>query len=79
MVGHRALRRYLRGGSTTALRKWDRVKETTPSSPTARQAMAALVPVHHGEVLLEESLRPLEVSQSRLAAAIGVPPSGLAG
>jgi addiction module HigA family antidote len=31
-------------------------------------------PVHPGEVLLEEYLKPLEVSQYRLAKSISVPP-----
>jgi addiction module HigA family antidote len=30
--------------------------------------------VHPGEVLLEEFLKPLELSQNRLALSIGVPP-----
>jgi len=33
-----------------------------------------LKPVHPGEVLLEEFLRPMELSQNRLALAINVPP-----
>ena len=33
-----------------------------------------LAPVHPGEVLLEEFLTPLEISQYRLAKDIGVPP-----
>ncbi len=33
-----------------------------------------LSPVHPGEVLLEEFLRPLEISQYRLAKDISVPP-----
>jgi len=31
-------------------------------------------PIHPGEVLLEEFLAPLGISQYRLAKAIGVPP-----
>jgi len=31
-------------------------------------------PIHPGEILLEEFLGPLHISQSRLAQAIGVPP-----
>ena len=34
----------------------------------------ALNPVHPGEILLEEFLKPLRVSQYRLAKEIGVPP-----
>ncbi|MBN1310147.1 MAG: HigA family addiction module antidote protein [Anaerolineae bacterium] len=33
-----------------------------------------LLPIHPGEVLLEEFLKPLEMSQNRLAIDIGVPP-----
>jgi len=33
-----------------------------------------LDPVHPGEVLLEEFLRPMGLSQNRLALQIGVPP-----
>jgi len=33
-----------------------------------------LKPVHPGEVLLEEFLKPMDLSQNRLALAIGVPP-----
>ena len=37
--------------------------------------MAKKLPnVHPGEVLLEEFLEPLEISQNRLAREIGVPP-----
>ncbi len=36
--------------------------------------MRKLSPVHPGEVLLEEFLRPMELSQNRLALSIGVPP-----
>ena len=33
-----------------------------------------LAPVHPGEVLLEEFLKPMRLSQNRLALSIGVPP-----
>jgi addiction module HigA family antidote len=33
-----------------------------------------LAPVHPGEVLLEEFLKPMSLSQNRLAVSIGVPP-----
>ena len=36
--------------------------------------MAAIAPIHPGEILAEEFLAPLEISQNRLAVAIGVPP-----
>jgi addiction module HigA family antidote len=36
--------------------------------------MASIAPIHPGEVLLEEFLEPLGVTQHRLAVSIGVPP-----
>ena len=36
--------------------------------------MKRLPNVHPGEILLEEFLGPLEISQNRLARAMGVPP-----
>ncbi|MBZ0089855.1 MAG: HigA family addiction module antidote protein [Thermoanaerobaculia bacterium] len=33
-----------------------------------------IAPIHPGEILLEEFLKPLGVSQYRLAKSIGVPP-----
>ena len=33
-----------------------------------------IAPVHPGEILLEEFLRPMELSQYALAHATGVPP-----
>ena len=36
--------------------------------------MAVIAPIHPGEVLLEEFLEPLGVTQHRLAVSIGVPP-----
>lgn len=36
--------------------------------------MATIAPIHPGEVLLEDFLEPLEVTQHRLAVSIGVPP-----
>ena len=36
--------------------------------------MTTITPIHPGEVLMEEFLEPLRVSQNRLAVAIGVPP-----
>lgn len=37
-------------------------------------AKTAFEPVHPGEILLEEFLKPLGISQYRLAKGIGVPP-----
>jgi len=36
--------------------------------------MAILANIHPGEILLEEFLRPMNISQNRLAREIGVPP-----
>jgi addiction module HigA family antidote len=36
--------------------------------------MPRMKPLHPGEILLEEFLKPLELSQNRLARRIGVPP-----
>ena len=36
--------------------------------------MAKLKNIHAGEILLEEFLMPMEISQNRLARDIGVPP-----
>ena len=33
--------------------------------------------VHPGEIILEESPRPMQISQTRLANSIGVPPRGI--
>lgn len=35
---------------------------------------ATIQPIHPGEILMEEFLEPLGVTQHRLAVAIGVPP-----
>jgi addiction module HigA family antidote len=36
--------------------------------------MVALTPVHPGEVLMEEFIEPLGVTQHHVAVAVGVPP-----
>ncbi len=36
--------------------------------------MGALAPIHPGEVLMEDFIGPLGVTQHRVAVAIGVPP-----
>ena len=36
--------------------------------------MTTITPIHPGDILMEEFLEPLAVSQNRLAVAIGVPP-----
>ena len=39
--------------------------------------MGKLKNIHPGEILFEEFLRPMEISQTRLANSIGVPPRRL--
>lgn len=46
---------------------------------TERDASGLLELIHPGEVLLEEFLKPLGVSQNRLARDVGVPVSRVAG
>ena len=36
--------------------------------------MKKIAPIHPGEILMEEFLKPMELSQNRLANDIGVPP-----
>ncbi len=36
--------------------------------------MTTIVPIHPGEILLEEFLDPMGITQHRLAVSIGVPP-----
>ena len=57
-------------------RKWTTIEygdqeEMTMTSETAR-SFEKLPPIHPGEVLDEEFLRPMNVTQYRLAKAIGV-------
>jgi addiction module HigA family antidote len=56
-----------------ALRKL-RTMSNAHSDGRPRMTRRPLPPVHPGEVLLEEFLKPLELSQNRLAIRIGVPP-----
>ncbi len=52
-------------------------QETSKSSITTnseRCRMKRLPNIHPGEVLLEEFLKPLGISQNRLARVMGVPP-----
>lgn len=41
---------------------------------TARETEQKMAPIHPGEVLLEEFLKPMEISQYRLAKDINVDP-----
>ncbi|MCZ7578387.1 MAG: HigA family addiction module antitoxin [Dehalococcoidia bacterium] len=43
-------------------------------SNSATTTVDRLAPVHPGEILLEEFLKPIAMSQYRLARGIGVPP-----
>jgi addiction module HigA family antidote len=49
-------------------------KETSRESLTVNDSKKQLKPVHPGEVLLEEFLKPMRLRQNRLALDIGVPP-----
>jgi antitoxin HigA-1 len=42
-------------------------------SPTITNAMKTLPPVHPGEILLEDFMKPLGLSQYRVALDLGVP------
>jgi addiction module HigA family antidote len=46
----------------------------SPTTTRRRPAAPRLAPVHPGEILLEEFLKPLGLSQYRLAHDISVPP-----
>ena len=46
----------------------------TSKSPTITEETGLLSPVHPGEMLMEEFLKPLAISQYRLARDITVPP-----
>jgi antitoxin HigA-1 len=47
---------------------------TSRSSTITDGHARALAPVHPGEILLEDFLKPLGISRYRLAKALGVPP-----
>ncbi len=47
---------------------------TTKKVATRKSHPKLIPPIHPGEILLEEFLRPLEISQYRLALATRVPP-----
>lgn len=49
------------------------------SSTTIEDESGMLEPIHPGEILLEEFLKPLGISQNRLARDVGVPVSRVAG
>ena len=49
-------------------------RSPTTTRRTGRRSRKTLVPVPPGEVLLEEFLKPLRISQYRLAKDITVPP-----
>src|SRR4030067_76948 len=56
----------------TGMRSTSRSRTITEESVS--MAKSKLPPVHPGEVLLEEFLKPMNLSQNRLALDIGVPP-----
>ena len=47
-------------------------RRVAPLPPTHRRLPTDIPPVHPGEILLEEFLKPLEVSQSAFAIRLGV-------
>ena len=49
-------------------------KITTNGGSTMANEEMYLKPVHPGEILLEDFMKPLNLSQNRLAREIGVPP-----
>src|SRR5688572_30776394 len=64
---------------SAAERPWSRERSepsTSRSSTTTEEvpSMTNISPIHPGEVLMEEFLESLGVSQNGLAVAIGVPP-----
>jgi antitoxin HigA-1 len=49
-------------------------RSLTTTEPGAGAGTGRLAPVHPGEVLLQEFLRPLGLSQNRLSRSLAVPP-----
>ncbi len=47
---------------------------TSRSSTTTERRAPELPPVHPGEILIEDFLKPMGISRYRLAKALGVPP-----
>src|SRR5699024_12222003 len=45
-----------------------------PPFPTRRSSDLRIPPIHPGEVLMEDFINGFEITQHRLAVAIGVPP-----
>ena len=50
------------------------MKTTTAGKPRRAVAIGHYAPIHPGEILLTSFLEPLELSQTRLAHAMEVPP-----
>lgn len=50
------------------------MSRSATTTETGTNGTERLPPVHPGEVLLEEFLKPLGLSQNRLARSVGVPP-----
>lgn len=63
-------------GNDATERLWSRhrSKELDPRIERVVTTMGEITPVHPGEVLMEEFLEPLGVTQHRLAVEIAVPP-----
>ena len=56
------------------VRKTSESKITTNGETTMANEEQYLKPVHPGDILLEDFMKPLHLSQNRLAREIGVPP-----
>jgi len=56
-----------------------------PTAPTVREATTVnanselLDPIHPGEILLEEFMKPMDISSNRLARDLSVPPNRISG
>lgn len=56
-----------------------------PTAPTVREAITVnanselLDPIHPGEILLEEFMKPMDISINRLARDLSVPPGRISG
>jgi antitoxin HigA-1 len=56
----------------TRSRSWATTKETAPASLVRRRLPTNRPPTHPGEMLLEEFLKPLGITQSAFAVRLGV-------
>jgi antitoxin HigA-1 len=61
----------------TKLRSRTTTEPVKTNRPVTRRLPAKRPPTHPGEMLLEEFLRPLGISQSAFAARLGISPASL--